>query len=257
MGARRRGRGSLNPDADLPRSARDHWEREADGWIALTHADPQYELHNKPAFLEVVPAAGRLTVEVGCGEGRVARELIARGHRVVGVDAAPALARAARGHRDFFPVAVADIGALPVATGVADVVVCFMVLMDVEDLDGAVGELARVLAPGGALCVGILHPIMTSGLFVPGDEFGTFYMGEYLKEMRHELEMERRTGGVFRLRVEHRPVERYFRAFAAAGLVVDTLREPSPSDELVAASPEFANAQRVPNFLHIVARHAR
>ena len=241
---------------DAPRSARDHWEREADGWIALTQADPQYDLLNKPAFLELVPAAGRLTIEVGCGEGRVARELLARGHQVVGVDAAPALARAARGHRNALPVAVADIGALPVAAGVADLVVCFMVLMDVEDLDGAVRELARVLAPGGALCVGILHPIMTSGIFVPGDEFRTFYMGEYLKEMRHELEMERRTGGIFRFRVEHRPLERYFRAFVAAGLVVETLREPRASDELVAEHPDFANAQRVPNFLHVVARHA-
>ena len=129
---------------------------------------------------------------------------------MLGFDAAPALARAATDHCAWrLPVAVADIARLPIATAAADIVVCFMVLMDIEDLDGAVAELARVLAPGGALCVAILHPIMTSGLFVPGDEYRTFYMGEYAKAMRHVLDIERRDGGIFRFRLEHRPIEQY------------------------------------------------
>jgi hypothetical protein len=37
--------------------------------------------------------------------------------------------------------------------------------MDVEDLDGPVSELARVLVPSGVLCAAILHPIFTSGTF--------------------------------------------------------------------------------------------
>ena len=238
---------------DRPISARDHWEEHAEDWIELTRSDPQYELLNKPAFLEIVPAPGRCTIEVGCGEGRVARELLALGHQVIGFDASPALARAAASHRIGLPVAVADIASLPIATGAADIVVCFMVLMDIEDLDGAVAELARVVAPGGALCVGILHPIITSGLFIPGDEYRTFYMGEYLKPMQHVLDVERSDGGIFHLRVEHRPIERYFRAFEAAGLAVTSLREPRPSDELAEAHPEFANLQRVPNFLHLLA----
>jgi SAM-dependent methyltransferase len=239
---------------DPPISARDHWEGQADDWIELTRSDPQFDFHNKPSFLELVPPPGRRTIEVGCGEGRVARELIALGHRVIGFDASPALARAAAAHPVGPPVAVADIGALPIAGAAADIVVCFMVLMDIEDLDGAVAELARVLAPGGALCVAITHPIMTSGLFVPGDEYGTFYMGEYLKPMRHLLDFERRDGSTFRFRLEHRPIEHYFRAFESAGLVVTGLREPRPNDVLAAERPEFANAQRVPNFLHLVAR---
>jgi hypothetical protein len=100
-----------------------------------------------------------------------------------------------------------------------------------------------------------MHPIMTSGLFVPGDEYGTFYMGEYLKPMRHVLDMERSDGGIFRFRLEHRPIERYFHAFEAARLAVTTMREPRPSEELAAERPELANALRVPPFLHLVARH--
>jgi SAM-dependent methyltransferase len=88
-------------------SARDHWEDHAGDWIELTRADPQFDLLNKPSFLELVPAPGRCTIEVGCGEGRVARELVALGHRVIGFDAAPALARAAASHRVGIPVSKA------------------------------------------------------------------------------------------------------------------------------------------------------
>ena len=111
-----------------------------------------------------------------------------------------------------------------------------------------------MLAPGGALCVGILHPIMTSGLFVPGDEYGTFYMGEYLKTMRHVLDIERRDGGIFRFRVEHRPIEQYFRGSKRAGLVVTALARTSPERGARRRAPEFANHVRVPNFLHLLAR---
>jgi SAM-dependent methyltransferase len=235
-------------------SARDHWESQSADWIALTESDPQFDYLNKPSFLELVPAPGRRTIEVGCGEGRLARELVARGHDVVGIDASPALARAAANHDSPVSVAVADIASLPVATATADIVVCFMVLMDIEDLGGGVAELARILTPGGTLCAGILHPIMTSGLFIPGDEYGTFYMGEYLKTMRHVLDIQRRDGGIFKFRLEHRPIESYFRAFEAAGLTVTALREPRPSIELATEHPEFERALRVPPFLHLSAR---
>ena len=233
---------------------REEWEDQADEWVELTTDDPFYELLNLPTFLELLPGPGALTLDVGCGEGRVARELTARGHRVLALDGSPSLARMAA--RDARPttVAVGDSVALPVASGIAELVVCFMVLMDVEDLDGSVAELARVLAPGGSVCAAILHPILTSGLFIPDDPHRTFYMGEYRTPMRHVLDITRPNGEQFCFRVEHRPMEDYSRAFESAGLAITALREPRPSDELVAERPEFANFQRVPDFLHLRAQ---
>jgi SAM-dependent methyltransferase len=233
------------------------WDAQAADWVTLTNDDPFYDDYNKPAFLELVPSPGELTLDVGCGEGRVARELTARGHRVVGIDGSPLLVAAAANGAPPTPAAVADISGLPVATGVADLVVCFMVLMDVEDLVRSVSELARVLAPGGTLCVGILHPINTSGLFVPEDPNRTFYMGEYMKPMRHVLDIPRPSGETFRFRVAHRSLSEFLAAFEAAGLAITALREPRPTDEMVAVNPGFANYQRVPNFLHLRAVHER
>jgi SAM-dependent methyltransferase len=233
---------------------REEWEEQADDWVELTTDDPFYDLLNQPAFLELLPEPGRLTVDIGCGEGRLTRELTRRGHRVVAVDGSPRLARAAARHREATAVAVGDVVGVPIASSVADLAVCFMVLMDIEDLESAVAEIARILAPGGVVCAAILHPIITSGLFVPDDPNRTFSMGEYRRPMRHVLDITRPGGDVFRFRIEHRPMEDYSRAFEAAGLAITALREPQPDDELVAERPEFANYQRVPNFLHLEAR---
>jgi SAM-dependent methyltransferase len=233
--------------------ARNHWEEQATAWMAFIRADRDYELFNRPSFLELLPAPGRLTLDVGCGEGRLARELVRLGHRVAAIDGSTTLARAASRATPRVPVALGDITRLPVASGSADLVVCFMVLMDVEDLDGAMRELARVLAPDGCLCVAVLHPIDTSGLFLSDDPNETFYMGEYLREMRHRFEIESRTGKRLLARVEHRPLHRYSRAFEAAGLVISEIREPVPDDVVIAEHPEFAKRRRVPEFLHILA----
>jgi SAM-dependent methyltransferase len=233
---------------------REEWDGQADDWLELTTDDPFFDRFNKPEFLTLVPAPGRLTLDVGCGEGRMARELTALGHHVVGVDGSPSLAREAARHPQSTAVAAGDITALPVASGVADLVVCFMVLMDVEDLDRGVAELARALAPGGVVCAAILHPILTSGLFAPDDPNQTFLMGEYRRPMRHVITVGRPNGQSFPLRLSHRPIEDYSRAFEGAGLAITALREPRPSDALVAAHPAFAPYQRVPDFLHVRAR---
>ena len=73
------------------------WEAEAENWIrwARTPGHDAYWRYRE-AFFALVPPAGRATLEVGCGEGRVARDLAARGHHVTGIDSSPTLLHAAR-----------------------------------------------------------------------------------------------------------------------------------------------------------------
>ena len=139
--------------------------------------DTFYWYYNEPSFLEFVPPPRGVTLDVGCGEGRLGRALLRAGHHVLGMDGSTTLARLAANAEPPLCVAHADAGALPFRSGIADLVVSFMVLMDVEDLDTAVAELARVLAPDGVICVAILHPINTAGTFLPDDPNRTFYLG--------------------------------------------------------------------------------
>jgi hypothetical protein len=62
------------------------------------HADVDHDFWRfcLPSLLRLLPPPRRQTVEVGSGEGRVCRELRALGHRVVGVEPSPTLARASR-----------------------------------------------------------------------------------------------------------------------------------------------------------------
>ncbi|WP_199520964.1 hypothetical protein [Jiangella anatolica] len=78
-----------------PHPLADGWDSNAHDWIAWTRTGvDSYESH-RDSFLPLIPAPGRLTVDVGSGEGRVSRELQALGHRVLAIVAdASAPARA-------------------------------------------------------------------------------------------------------------------------------------------------------------------
>lgn len=229
---------------------RRHWDGIADTWIRWTSTpgqDPFGDGINLPALMDLVPAPSGRTLEVGCGEGRVARLLAARGHRVMGLDGSPRLAQeaASRG----LGVGVADGTSLPIASESVGLAVSCMVLMDVPDLDDHLAELARVLRPGGTLLVAILHPLCVSG-FPMGDEFLTFAVGDYLAEEPMEWTATRGEESIA-YRFWRRPVSTYLTALGAAGLPVVEAREPAPDDAMVTALPEARPWARVPLFLHL------
>jgi SAM-dependent methyltransferase len=95
---------------------RDAWEARAPDWVRWARSpelDNDFWDFHLPEFLRFVPAPGRLTVDVGCGEGRLGRVLAGSGHRVVGVDASMTSVRAAATHPDAHPVALADAVWMP------------------------------------------------------------------------------------------------------------------------------------------------
>ena len=89
---------------------------------------------------------------MGCGEGRVTRDLASRGHRVVAIDASPTLIRAARDADATGRYSVVDAAALPFEDGAFDLVVAYNSLMDVQDMPAAVDEIGRGRGPMGG-CV--------------------------------------------------------------------------------------------------------
>jgi SAM-dependent methyltransferase len=226
----------------------DRWEAEAVAWARWVRTPGHDQWHwrlNWPAFLELLPAAGRRTLDLGCGEGRCGVELRHRGHRVIGVDAAPTMVELARETGAYDEVHLADAAALPLADGAVDLVVAYMSLHDIEDLGGALREAGRVLEPGGRLCAAIVHPVSSAHLG-SDDEVPYF-------EERPYTDVVARDGIEMAFHGIHRPLEAYFAALHAAGLTLERLREPAPTDEHVAAFPGLAKARRRPPFLQLVA----
>lgn len=235
-------------------SLRGAWQDQADNWIAWARRpghDSYWQFH-RDAFLPLVPPPGRLTLDVGCGEGRVSRDLADAGHRVLGLDASAAMVGAARAVAGP-PAVVADAAALPVPDGAADCAVAFMSLHDVDDLDAAVGELARVLAPGGRLVMAIVHPVNSAGYFEedgrPDGVLPPFVIREpYLSPRRYSDPVER-DGLTMRFDSMHRPLQDYSEALFREGFVIERLREPAEPDPSSkwAALPLFLHLRAVRN----------
>jgi len=227
-------------------SGAQHWERQADRWAAWAR-EPGHDAYwseSGPPFFELLPAAGRRTLDLGCGEGRVARDLRARGHDVVGVDAAPTLVRLAREADRRGTYVVADATAVPFEDASFDLVVAFNSLMDIDDMPGAVMEAARVLDSGGRLCACITHPMRDAGRYESRDQDAPFIIrGSYFGKRRFSLTVAR-GGYEVAFRGWAYPLEDYTRAFEDAGFLIESLREPPDPD------------RPVPNFLLIRALKA-
>ena len=229
------------------------WERNAPGWIAWARAealDRSYWRFNRDLFLELVPAPGRRTLDLGCGEGRLTRELKALGHDVVGVDLSPRMLASASEADPLIETHLADAAELPFADATFDCVVAFMSLQDVERLDEASAEAARVLVPGGALCIAIVHPVNSAGEFDGERADSPFTIaGSYLQPSYYADEIER-DGVSLEIVSVHRPLGSYTGALTAAGLLIDELRE-THLPEHALDSERSRRWQRLPLFLYL------
>ena len=233
-------------------SLSEHWERHAADWTrwAREPGHDSYWRFHRDSFLELLPPPGRLTLDVGCGEGRLARDLKERGHNVRAFDASPALVEAAREAEPLLEVIQADAGALPVEDGASDLVVSFMVLMNLDDLEGVVHEAARVLDPGGHFCVAITHPINTAGKFETREPDSPFVITEsYFEAHRNDLRAER--DGLTMTFVDlHRPLQDYAEALERAGFAIQRIREIGDEEEPPQRESQL-RWRRVPLFLHL------
>ena len=130
---------------------RGEWERHAERWIAWARTpghDSYWQFH-RDVFLEMVPPPAGRTLDLGCGEGRLARDLAALGHDVVGVDSSPTLVSAAREASPALELHLADAADLPFEDASFGLVVAFMSLQDVDDLAGVLGEAPGRSSPEG------------------------------------------------------------------------------------------------------------
>jgi SAM-dependent methyltransferase len=222
------------------------WDPDAENWVrwARTPGHDHYWVY-RDAFFDLLPPPGRRALEIGCGEGRVARDLAAHGHRVVGVDSSSALLRHARAADPAGRFVVADGAAIPFASGSFDLVVAYNSLQVVADMRRTVREAARLLGSGGHFCVTISHPVTDIGRFVeaaPGEVFAL--RQPYFESQRVDDTIEWE-GLPMTFRGWTYTLEDYFIALESAGLVVEQLREPKPSG----ISDRFEKWRRVPLFL--------
>jgi 2-polyprenyl-3-methyl-5-hydroxy-6-metoxy-1,4-benzoquinol methylase len=160
-------RGEVTTDQLNERRILDAWIRNAAPWTAAVR-EGRIEsriLATDPALVDVIVGlAPESVLDIGCGEGWLARALAHRGIRVAGVDAVPDLVKSAQkaGGGAFGVYSFADIASGKLKH-TADVVVCNFSLLGKESVDQIFPVLPSLLTARGLVVVQTLHPFIECG----------------------------------------------------------------------------------------------
>jgi len=228
-------------------SLRDGWEAQAKNWVRWARApghDSYWQFH-RDEFRKLLPAPTGRALDVGCGEGRLPRDLKSWGYDVSGVDGSATMIRYARDADPDGDYRVADGASLPFGDATFELVTAFMSLHDIDDFDGALREIWRVLRPDGCLCASITHPFQTAGQFDGREPDAPFVIGgSYFEVRRIDAKPYVRGGLEMTFHSMHRPLQAYFDVLAELGMAVDRIIEVPDL-----ASPPDDRWRRMPLFL--------
>jgi SAM-dependent methyltransferase len=210
-----------------------------------------------PALQALLPnLTGRRALDLGCGFGWFCRWVREQGAvSVLGIDVSEKmLARAAEATCDpAIAYTRADMERLELPPASFDLVYSSLALHYVENLDRLISIVHRSLAPSGSLVFSVEHPIFTA----PSEpRWSTNAAGRKTWSVDSYLEEGPRTTdwlakGVIK---RHRTLGSYVNMLIRAGFVIRHVEEWGPTQEQVAAKPNWADERQRPPFLLIAAR---
>jgi SAM-dependent methyltransferase len=248
------------------------WNENAERWTRHVRAgwDRFRDVFNIPMFLEFVPdLSAKRVLDLGCGEGQNTRLFARRGARMLGIDISERMIEAARQAERQQPLGIeywegSFTGLSQIDGGSCDAVVSTMALMDGPDFVAAAREAYRVLRQGGGLYFSVTHPcFMTPDARWIADDNGDAIGRVVADYWRDDPFVERWAFGAappderipFAIRYFTYRLEDYINALCEAGFKITKIREPRPTEAMVAALPALAPYHRhTPIFLYIAAQ---
>ncbi len=251
----------------LPPEAEELWEINSGWWQrSFTEgADPEYTEQIIPLLRHhLEQAAPRRVLDIGCGEGQLAR--VAAGvpgvEQVVGLDPTEAQLRAAlerqpspspssprEGRAGPVGYVRAAAGALPFPGSSFDAAFACLVFEHIEGTVAALAEVGRVLRPEGTFLLFLNHPLLQA----PGSgwvddhilEEQYWRIGPYLVEHHGVEEVDKNVWIPF----VHRPLSVYVNGLADAGLYLTGMVEPAPPEGFLKRAHEYEEASAFPRLL--------
>jgi 2-polyprenyl-3-methyl-5-hydroxy-6-metoxy-1,4-benzoquinol methylase len=215
------------------------WDRNAERYAALAGGtvagDRIYAQFREMLWECVGNVGGRTVLDAGCGHGWLSRALLDRGAHVVGIDGSATLLSKARELCPEARLLQHDLASgLPPLSERFDLVVAYMVLMDIPTLESFFRDLKERCTVGTRLIVTLNHPAFFYADLECGAD-GVWYrkVKTYLK---HEAWRLPTFGGHNHY---HRPLSFYFEQLRAAGFLVRRFFEPVPVPAPDAIAPEF------------------
>ncbi|MEJ6404013.1 class I SAM-dependent methyltransferase [Yoonia sp. 2307UL14-13] len=222
------------------------WAHSAPAWISRSAEGADFarrHVLDRPMMARVRQAAPRNALDIGCGEGRFCRMMADIGIATTGLDPVAAMIDAAKTAQPDGTFVEGFAEALPFEDASFDLVVSYLSLIDIDDANSAIAEMARVLRPAGRILVANLSSFATSSAIAgrktckdTGEEIRP--LGRYLQHGKIWFEWDG-----LRVRNWHRPLSTYLGAFLEHGLTLTCFDEPQPHD---CTQTEYAKYQAMP-----------
>lgn len=205
-----------------------HWTGAAADWIKwVRRPDHDAFWAYRSAFEAFVGQGNGKGLEVGAGEGRIARCLVALGYRMTLCEPVTELLAAAKAENSGEAYAKAFGHALPFDNDAFELCVLYNMLMDVDDMTGTLAEATRVLRPGGTLITGIVHPF--ADLLLAFRQTGGWDgHGAYFDSREFDEPTVDPTGLTMHFRGWSRPLDTYLNAIIESGMTIAEIEEPQP-----------------------------
>lgn len=217
------------------------------------------EAIEQPAFRGMLPPLDGLTIlDLGCGDGELARWCMDRGAaRVVGVDLSARMLQLARERTADAGISYVRAGLEQIAFRPAsfDLVTSSFALHYVQDYSAVMRSVEAWLRPGGTLVYSVEHPVCTAQVARQGwvaDHVGRrlfWALDDYADEGQRQQRWF--VDGVVKF---HRTVASLVNGLTAAGLVIQQLAEPVPIPEAIRERPDLVDDRRRPAVLVAKAR---
>lgn len=243
------------------------WDALAD-WFDKKQGDRGDLWHRElidPVVLKLVGnCRSKDVLDLGCGNGYLSRRLARKGARVTAVDSSPRMIRNAKLHDSGNSLGIrylrSDASRLVgVKDASFDLVLANMSLMDMENAEGAIARVGRVLKPSGRLVASIHHPcfdtLSNSGWLAEKSVFKPALTYRKVRAYRAPFtdKVPWKVGENLRkyTRAFHRPLSWYTRVLKASGLAITALEEPAPTSAFLRGEAKKSGDLDAPGFLEV------
>lgn len=212
------------------------------------------DLFEIPALLSLLPdLKGKRILDLGCGYGEHCKMFIARGaDSVLGIDISQKMLEVANRENadsaiEYRRLPMEDLDEID---DHFDLVVSSLALHYVEDFEGVVKNVHRLLKNGGVFVFSQEHPLVTC--HSTGSRWTKNEKGEklHVNLSNYGISGERiTTWFVDDLKIYHRTFSEILNTLTEAGFTIEKMIEPLPSDELLEQYPEHRDLFHKPDFL--------
>ncbi len=241
------------------------WDAIAPVWVSGEEDYHHRDIILPEVYRMIDVKEGEKILDVACGKGNVARDLVRSGALVTGIDLSKMLDYAIeREEKEKLGITYIESNAEKLVERFErssfDKVVCNMALMDIEDFKTTLKQISYVLKDNGIFVFSITHPAFAwpncTSLRIPGDSrrnedklrilFNYFderptlldFSGDVIPPQTYSLQFPR-------------PISSYFNELVKNNLILKEMSEPKASEDLVNEIPSdvYLNKDIRPDFL--------